>query len=98
MLAIDYIYILKLIFFFQIPVYQTMPNASNRFAPYNFRGIQATHYYYPNSPRPQNYYQDPVVSLPALLHAAQQMSNPAFSQIVVQKIRESVGLPLPSPY
>ena len=76
-----------------------MPITSNRFAPYNFRGIQPTpSYYYPNPPRPQNYYQDPVVSLPALLHAAQQMSNPAFSQIVVQKIRESVGLPLPSPY
>ena len=93
--------------FFQVPVYQTIPippmPPSNRFAPYNFRGttIQPTHsfgYYYPSHPRPQNYYQDPVVSLPALLHAAQQMSNPAFSQIVVQKIRESVGLPLPSPY
>ena len=91
------------LFFFQVPVYQTIPippmPPSNRFAPYNFRGIQPTHSFgYPNPPRPQNYYQDPVVSLPALLHAAQQMSNPAFSQIVVQKIRESVGLPLPSPY
>ena len=79
--------------------------SSNRFAPYNFRGsiqpIQPTHsfgYYYSNPARAQNHYQDPVVSLPALLHAAQQMKNPVFSQIIVQKIRESVGLPLPSPY
>ena len=77
---------------------------SNRFAPYNFRGttIQPTHsfgyYYYSNPSQDQNHYQEPVVSLPALLHAAQQMKNPAFSQMVVQKIRESVGLPLPPPY